>query len=745
MNDQLTAAAAAAAAEANGGAAPDAWDDEAMQAEAQEKAQQEARRAALQAVVQRRRTEAVNAKLSSGIETIWREDEDQYHGFDELNRPTRTLAPVQNAGKAKRSLVFLNVTQPKTDAAEAKVCEMLLPVDDRPWQFEPTPVPDLGRAVEEQDQTPVTLADGSQVPAAQAAQALLDKAQAAADEHEKWTEDHFVEGKVYIELRKVIKDAARIGTGVIKGPFPVSRQDRRWTIKDGFAKLEIKERVAPTSKRVDPWDFFPDPAAGENIHDGSYCIERDYLTARQLRKLARDPGYLQQEIADVLKEGPKQVARADRKPDNDFAGETQARDSDVFEVWYYYGDVPVEDLRSLGIEDLMEDLDGMPAELSHVAAIVTMVNDRIVKAVLNPLDTGDFPYDVFPWEPVSGQPWGRGVPRKMSVAQRMLNAAARAMLENAGLSAGPQIVIRSGAVRPADGKNEITGRKLWLWDPDDTLDDIRKVMAVFEIPSAQKELAAIIEFAMQMADETAALPMLLQGQQGPAPETVGGMTMLMNNTSSMLRRVAKQFDDSIVVPHLGRWYDFGMQYGPEGIKGDLQVRARGSSTLVQRDQSNQFLMQSAPMLQNPEFRIDPAKWFVEVCKSNHFDPKSIQYTDADWKAKKAEMAKAPPPADPRVEAAHVRAEAVQAQIEAKKASDEQRLAFEAQDAAAQREHERIIKSIEREIQVMEFAGRREISLEQIKAMLASKAADLNNKADLFAQEKALKLATGQGI
>ena len=46
---------------------------------------------------------------------------------------------------------------------------------------------------------------------------------------------------------------------------------------------------------------------------------------------------------------------------------------------------------------------------------------------------------------------------------------------------------------------------------------------------------------------------------------------------------------------------------------------------------------------------------------------------------------------------------------------------------------------------MEFAGRRQISLDQIKALLATKAADNTTKRDLFTQEKALKLATGQGI
>lgn len=710
--------------------------------EQREAAALEARKAALAAIVARRKTEAVNARQASGIEQIWREDEDQYNGFDSLNPPVKNPAgiPIQQTGatpRKGRSTVFLNITQPKTDAAEARVCEMLLPVDDKPWAIGPTPVPELLDAVDGQDDTPVTLADGAQVPARLVAQTVMDKAQTAADEHGKWIEDHFIEGKVYAELRKVIKGAARVGTGILKGPTPVMRTDKRWRTVDGITVLEMVERIAPTSKEVSPWDFFPAPDCGDCIHDGSYVFERDYMTARQLRKLAADPSYDRAGVLEAVKDGPRKAARADRRDDRDYPGEVNVNDSDVFEVWYYHGDVPVEDLQALGLDDL-------PEGLTHVAAIVTTVNDRIIKAALNPLDTGDFPYDVFAWEPMPGQPWGRGVPRKMAVAQRMLNAATRAMLENAGLSAGPQVVIREGVVQPADGRYEITGRKLWKFIGDDTINDVRQAMQVFEIGSAQQELHAIIQFALQMADETAALPLLIQGQQGPAPDTVGGMTLLMNNSSSMLRRVAKQFDDQIIVPHLSRWYDFGMQHGPEAIKGDLQVKAKGSSTLVQRDQSNQFLMQSAAMVGNPAFRINPEKWFVEVCKANHFDPAAIQFTEAEMQ-QQAQQQGQPQQQDPRIVAAELRNQAVQIKVQADQQESAADREFEAQDRAAQREHERIVKEIEREIQVMEFAGRREISLDQIKAMLASKAADNQTKRELFQQERALKIATGQGI
>lgn len=723
-----------------------------QQDEAQRQAQElERRRDALRSVLARRRTEAVNARQSSGIERIWREDEDQYNGYDEVNRPSRTevAAMIQPTGKAadpkadKRSKVFLNITQPKTDAGEARVCEMLLPVDDQPWDFDPTPVPELGDAAKNGDQTPVRLADGQEVPAELVARVAMAKAAMKADAHAKWVDDHFVEGGVYPELRKVIKHAARIGSGVLKGPFPVAQTTRKWvTTDDGVTVLATETKAKPTSKAVSAWDFFPDPACGENLHNGSYVFERDYITARQLRKLAKDPEYDAAAISLVLEEGPRKRGRDDNRQ-RDFPGETRLTDSDVFEVWYYYGDLSREDLEATGMEDL-------PDGETHMAAIVTMVNDRPVKTVLNPMEGGQFPYDVFAWEPVDGQIWGRGIPRKMSVPQRMLNAAARAMLENAGLSAGPQMVMRKGLVTPADNSYDITGRKLWFFEGDDTTTDISQVFHVFSIPSNQAELQAIIEFGLRMADETAAMPMMLQGEQNPGrPETLGGQTMRMNAASGMLRRVAKQFDDQIVVPHLTRWYDYGMEHGPEDIKGDLKIKAKGSTTLFERDQSNQFLLQSGPLLENKALRINPERWFAEICKANHFNPATIQYTDDEWAQIQEQEAQNPAPADPRIAAAQERTKQIQLETQARTADRQADREAEAQDRAEERGHQLLMREMDREIQVMEFAGQKQISLEQLKAMLTKSAAELNTKRELFNKEAALKMSpanpTNQGI
>ncbi|MEY3251285.1 MAG: hypothetical protein RL227_258, partial [Pseudomonadota bacterium] len=209
-------------------------------------------RDALAATVARRITEAMDARQASGIEEIWDEDADQYDGIDALSVEGKGVKDSNNASRKGqpdgRSRLYLNVTKPKTDAATARVQEMLVPNDDKPWEIQPTPIPELADG--DQDRM-LTLGDGTEAKAADVATVVMQKAKAKADKMADWVEDQFTEGSVYAELRKVIRDSARLGTGCLKGPFPIAKTDRRWRMDGNVAMLEIASKTSPTSRRVD--------------------------------------------------------------------------------------------------------------------------------------------------------------------------------------------------------------------------------------------------------------------------------------------------------------------------------------------------------------------------------------------------------------------------------------------------------------------------------------------------------------
>jgi hypothetical protein len=192
----------------------------------------------------RLRKEAIDARISSGIERIWLEDEEHYEGIDELNRgQERSAWASKPPGRAdpsryqNRSIVFPNITRPYVDAASAKIGDTLLPTDDRAWSLSPTPIPELMQIAEGVLPEPVqqgmeqigvpqqTQEEVAQIEAQEAAKQIKD-AKDRARKAEKRIEDWHVEGLFHAEMRRVIDDACKVGSGVLKGPIPaVKRQD----------------------------------------------------------------------------------------------------------------------------------------------------------------------------------------------------------------------------------------------------------------------------------------------------------------------------------------------------------------------------------------------------------------------------------------------------------------------------------------------------------------------------------------
>ena len=703
--------------------------------------------------LKRKRDEAIAGRKESGIEEEWVLAEESYQGIDDANRGSVAMGKPSSpyggyvngkpAQKSTRSTVLLNITRPYVDAASARVGDMLLPTDDRNWAIKPTPIAETVKSMMGQLQG---------VPPEQA-QALIQQVNAKAKESSEGAqtqiEDWLVQCQWHAEVRKLIEDCARLGTGVLKGPVPAKMRSRMATKQDGAITMVIKESIGPESKSISPWNFFPDPDCGESIHDGGYTWEVDTITAKRIRDLRGLPGYIGSQIDKVLEQGPQ-----NRSTDASQYKAQKAKDSDVYEIWYYYGMAEREDLVAAGV-DIPDDGD------TSVPAILTVINDIVVKGALNPLDSGDFPYDVMPWQRKTGQPWGTGVAVQINTPQRMLTAAARNMMDNAGLSAGPQIIMRRGAITPADGQLTLAPRKFWWVNDNADVNAVNQAFMAVNIPTLQNELNNIIQFALKMAEDVTGLPLLMQGQAGAAtPDTVGGMQMLNNNASAVLRRIARLFDDRVTEPHIRRYYDWLMEYGEDdSIKGDFQIDARGSSALVERDLQNQAILQMGALVMNPAFGVDPEKWFTEALKAQRLDPQRFLMDEE----KKAAMAQQPQPMAPQIQAAQIRAqadaqktqmqlqaEAQQAQIEAQvkvqiaemqteAAVQKMQLDTDRDTVYVQAQSQRDATNaqakmaelqIKREIAMLQYATQEKISLETVKAKLASDAMKLQVQKEL---------------
>jgi hypothetical protein len=257
--------------------------------------------------------------------------------------------------------------------------------------------------------------------------------------------------------------------------------------------------------------------------------------------------------------------------------------------------------------------------------------------------------------------------------------------------------------------------------------------------------------AAELADQETGVPMLMQGEKGSAPDTVGGMQLLMNNSNVVLRRLVKQFDDMVTKPHIKRYYDYNMMYNDdEEIKGDFSIDARGSSALLVRDIQNQSFLNLLAAGANPIYGVylDTKKLFEKALQAQHIDPAEVFKSEEEIeqiKEQQKQVAQQGQQQDPRLMAAQIRAQSTMEQAKVQNQSDMMELQTRQQIAQQQAQMRMAELQMTREIEMLKLSNTQNMTLEQIKAKLADTAIKERGKKELFAAEQRLKLVAGSGI
>ena len=751
---------------------------------------EQAKLAALANTLKGLRDDAVKARAASGIEAEWLEDEEYYEGIDGANRDERYIKPTSMDGrvridkskgkKSTRSTVFVNITRPYVNAAAAKLADMRFPTDDTNYaMMRPTPIPDLIQA--EKDNSPVFNDSGQPVTATKVdengqpmmqpqmqpdGQPVMDasgqpvmapiqkqatKADFVREEQKKAREacekanmkinDWLVQCNYGDEGRQVIEDSARIGTGVLKGPFPENvRQRAVVTAPDGVGMI-IKDELVPRTKRISVWNLYPDGACGESIHNGKYIWEDDEINSRQLQDLKRDPSYLSDAINQIIDEGPRSRKTGETTRPNG----NKPHDKEMYEIWYYTGYLSREDLDAAGYEfEEEEQEEGLIAEVEgeqendsgeasdeemncgcqdddeQFPALVVMVNDVVIKATMQTLDSGEFPYDVFPWQPRSGHWAGIGVGRHMRTEQDGLNASTRILMDNAGVSGSPILIIDRSKVVPADGKWGVGPHKVYYTVDGAEVGNIRDAFTWILSPSMQIELMNIQQFWIQRAEQAVGLPMIMQGQVSQnIPDTAKGQIIANNNGNTVLRRILRNYDKAAKA-HVGRYYEWLLMYvEDDSMKGDFTVEVRDSTALIERDNQSNLLMQLLPLSLNPSYGKDPELVMNKFLEMQRFNADDLNYTEE----KKQEMANRQPPPDPRVQVAQMNLQAGQHELQAT-------LEHETQQAELDRALRQWEKSIEAQIEQAQLTGEQQMNADELKVAMAKESAKLRTQIQL---------------
>jgi hypothetical protein len=597
---------------------------------------------------------------------------------------------------------------------------------------------------------PLTVAD--------LAEEAIEMARKKAKAAETRIYDWLVECQYTSEMRKVIFDSARLGVGVLKAPTPKIFRDMAVS-KEGKngVTLEIREKLQMVAKWVNPWDVFPDPTCGENIHNGDYIFERDFLSERQLMEEREKPGYIGSQIDKVIMEGPDKI----NVPSNDTIKTLDAKKG-RYEVWYFCGTIPREDMDCLcTAAGQPYNKKGKPQKQAY--AIVTLINDTAVRVTFNPLDSGSFPYHAVPWQRRTGYWAGKGVGEQLRTPQRMINSANRAMCDNAGKAAGSQFVVDMGSIRPMDEKWNATPDKFWRTTSAGEGRDVRQAFSVVQVPNTTEQLMKLIDFALQLAEESTSIPLVTQGQSGPtSPDTYGATQLQNSNANQLLRSIGYAFDDYVTEPMTRQFYEWLLvdPAVPDDEKGDFKINAHGSIALVERAIQQQAIAQMAPVVANPAFGMDPKKWMKQNLRAQKLNPDDFLYSPEQ----QAKIDSAPPTPAPAVQVAQIAASVARDKLVADQSSDQRTLQNESQIAAAaaaldgqrvqaeagrvQAEDRRTATDatiklhelhMKREIAMLEHANMRGLSLDQIKAELAKTAMTLNTQEKLNARDNAVEV------
>lgn len=700
----------------------------------------------------------VQHRAQSGVETRWKKARALYYGMDTENesafKETLTVGPRPRASSdgAPRSRVVINIVRPKVDQAIARMCEILLPVDDRNWAIRPTPIPSLvQKMLGDKRQTVVPgTSEPTGMTADDEAQLVVRAAREASEAMQESIDDSLTECDYNGESRAGIEDGVCLGTMIMKGPFPGRKSARVWMPRgDGTNELIIEHETVPKSKHVDPWDVYFDPSCGNDHQRGRGVWEKRMVNRKELRALAGLPGYDEDVIREILLLPPTRIRVAEGRVTRNYASD------DSYELWEYHGEIDPEDMSRLTARmkgyDPLHDVE---------FGVCVMINDRIISAMPSWIEDGTLPYDVWNWRKSDDSPYGFGLPDEMENQQRVVTAAWRQVMDNARNSGGSQVVVRKG-VQPQDGNYNITPNKAWV--AGDDVDDVQKAFGVFDFPSHLDELLNIAKFAMEVSDQETSMPQLLNGNQGtgPTPETVGGMVMLYNNANTVLRLRVKQYDDSITRPHIRRYYDWKMANDPDPkIKGDFEIDARGASALVERDIQNQATLNLAQITANERYAplMKADEELKAILKAFRFAPDQLMKSKSELAAD-AESAAQNPPQDPRVISAQMNLQAKemdiadrkeQRQFEAARNDSDQQLKVRTLDYNQSREQAEYDiamgdQAIKRDTALLKIDSEERRTAAELQAEERLNALRLDQDRQLFNAEAALRIRTGQGI
>ena len=571
----------------------------------------------------------------------------------------------------EKSRVFVKITKTKTLAAYGQIAEVLFGGNKFPITIDPTILPDnvpdtvsfetnpqIEQAKEntgglnpgetfpeymqrmaglEEDLEPVAdkLEEG---PGKTPSSIQLHPAEIAAKKMEKKIHDQLEESHAKKHLRAAAFECALFGTGVMKGPFAVDKEYPNWDEEGNYNPVF---KTIPQTTSVSIWNFYPDPDAA-TMEEAEFVVERHKMSRSQVRALKNRPYFRSNAIDNVLRLGENYRKEWWEHIMEDNSEEDRA---DRFEVLEFWGFVDREIIEDQGVD--------IPSELKdadQLSVNIWIANGQVLRLVMNPFTPAYIPYFAAPYEMNPYSIFGVGIAENMDDTQTLMNGFMRMAVDNAALSGNLLIEV--------DETNLVPGQDLSVY-PGKVFrrQGGAPGQAIFgtKFPNVSNENMQMFDKARVLADESTGFPSFAHGQTGVSGvgRTASGISMLMSAANGSIRNVVKNIDDYLLAPLGKAFFNFNMQFDyDKEIKGDLEVKARGTESLMANEVRSQRLMQFMQVVANPALAPFARMDYIvrEIAKSMDLDPDKVGNNMAEAAAQaeilKQFQAENPPPAPP---------------------------------------------------------------------------------------------------
>lgn len=589
------------------------------------------------------------------VETRWLDSWRNYRGI---------YGPDVAFSENEKSRAFIKITKTKVLAAFSQIIDVLLSNNNFPLGIEPTKLPEgISDVVHVETDPQVKQAtdplyagpespfgypgDGKELEPGATLSSLLDAvtkkqtesgllearpgpgntptavtiepALIAAKKMEKKIHDQLEASSGTKHLRMTAFELVLFGTGAMKGPLALYKDYPKWESETG--KYTPVRKLIPTVEATSIWNLYPDPDAF-NSEQLSYMIERHKLSRTQLRALKKRPHFLGDQIERCIEQGYNYNRLWWEPILSDMPMVTSVERFEVFEYWGMM-DREIAAAQGLTIPKEFDDQD-------EVSVNCWVCNNNVIRLVINPFTPQRIPYHIVPYELQPYLLWGVGLAENMSDTQLLMNGFMRMAVDNGVMSGSLVFELDETMLVPGQDMTMYPGKifKKNGGQPGQTIFS-------HTFPNVVGENLKMFDKARELADEATGVPSISHGNAGIGPNlgrTSSGISMVMGAAAGNIRTVVKNIDDYLLQPLGEDMFAFNMQFDfDKDIKGDLEVVARGTDSLMRNEVRSQRLTQFLQVVSNPI--LAPFAKFPyllrEIARSMDLDPDKVTNTSLE--------------------------------------------------------------------------------------------------------------------